>query len=228
MTTRPAGRRSRGWVGPDQPTPGSAADETPEADPESVARGIVLRRLTAAPRSRAELAADLAARDVPDDLATRVLDRFTEVGLIDDLAYAQTLVRTRRESRGLARRALQQELRRKGVGEEEAAVALEDLSIDDEVATAQALVAKRLPSTRGLPYETRVRRLAGLLARKGYGSGLALRVVRDALAAERAADHGAMDEGARDQGATDEGARTDESATDESAMGGGDPDQLVP
>ena len=189
MTThRRARQRPRGWAGPDQPTPGTAADETPEADPESVARGIVLRRLTAAPRSRAELAADLAARDVPDEVATRVLDRFTEVGLVDDQAYAQLLVRTRRDSRGLARRALQQELRRKGVGDEEAAAALDGITLDDEVATAEALVARRLPSTRGLPYETRVRRLAGLLARKGYGSGLALRVVRDALAAESDAE----------------------------------------
>ena len=185
---RRARQRPRGWAGPDQPTPGTAADETPEADPESVAKGIVLRRLTAAPRSRAELAADLAARDVPDDVATRVLDRFTEVGLVDDQAYAQLLVRTRRDSRGLARRALQQELRRKGVGDEEAAAALDGITLDDEVATAEALVARRLPSTRGLPYETRVRRLAGLLARKGYGSGLALRVVRDALAAESDAE----------------------------------------
>ena len=185
MTAQRRRQRSREWAGPDQPTPGSAADETPEADPESVAKGIVLRRLTAAPRSRSELAADLAARDVPDDVVTKVLDRFTEVGLVDDQAYAQMLVRTRRDSRGLARRALQQELRRKGVGDEEAAAALESVSADDELATAEALVAKRLPSTRGLPYETRVRRLAGMLARKGYSSGLALRVVRDAIADER-------------------------------------------
>jgi regulatory protein len=160
------------------------ADDTPEADPESVAKGIVLRRLTAAPRSRSELAADLAARDVPDDVAKRVLDRFTEVGLVDDQAYAEMLVRTRRDSRGLARRALQQELRRKGVGDEETAAALESVTADDEVATAEALVAKRLPSTRGLPYEVRVRRLAGMLARKGYSAGLAHRVVRDAIAAD--------------------------------------------
>ena len=184
MTAQRRRQRSRGWVGPDQPTPGSAADETPEADPESVAKGIVLRRLTAAPRSRSELAADLAARDVPDDVATKVLDRFTEVGLVDDQAYAQMLVRTRRDSRGLARRALQQELRRKGVGDEDASAALESVTADDEAATAEALVAKRLPSTRGLPYETRVRRLAGMLARKGYNSGLAHRVVRDAISAE--------------------------------------------
>ena len=185
---RRAGQRPRGWAGPDQPTPGTAADTTPEADPESVAKGIVLRRLTAAPRSRAELAADLSARDVPDDVATRVLDRFTEVGLVDDQAYARLLVRTRRDSRGLARRALQEELRRKGVGDEESAAALDAITLDDEVATAEGLVAKRLPSTRGMPYETRVRRLAGLLARKGYGPGLAIRVVRDALAAETDGD----------------------------------------
>jgi len=201
VTGQRARQRPRRWAGPDQPTPGTAADETPEADPESVAKGIVLRRLTAAPRSRAELAADLAARDVPDAVATRVLDRFTEVGLVDDQAYAQLLVRTRRDSRGLARRALQQELRRKGVGDEESAAALAAITLDDEVATAESLVARRLPSTRGLPYETRVRRLAGLLARKGYGSGLAMRVVREALTAEA----GDRDAPAAEPDASDDG-----------------------
>ena len=113
-----------------------------------------------------------------------MLDRFTEVGLVDDQAYAQMLVRTRRDSRGLARRALQQELRRKGVGDEEAAAALDGIGPTTRWPTAEALVARRLPSTRGLPYETRVRRLAGMLARKGYNSGLAMRVVREALAGE--------------------------------------------
>ncbi len=43
---------------------------------------------------------------------------------------------------------------------------------------------RRLRSTRGLPAEARVRRLAGLLARKGYPAGLAFAVVKQALAQE--------------------------------------------
>lgn len=175
-------RAARG--GADGPTPGSPADQTPEADPGSVARGIVLRKLTAAPRTRAQLAGDLAARNVPDEVATAVLDRFSEVGLVDDAAFADAWVRSRHAGRGLSRRALAHELRAKGVDDETATKAVNTLDAEDERAAAAALVARRLPSTSGLPREVRVRRLAGLLARKGYSSGLAMAVVREALAAE--------------------------------------------
>jgi regulatory protein len=186
VTAARRARVTRG--GPAGPTPGSAADATPDADPESVARGIVLRKLTAAPRTRAQLAADLAARAVPEEVAERVLDRFTEVGLVDDAAFAQSWVRSRHAGRGLSRRALAHELRRKGVDDETARAAVDELGPDDEAAAAAALVARRLPATRSLAPEARVRRLAGMLARKGYSSGLALRVVRDALAAEGLAE----------------------------------------
>jgi regulatory protein len=149
-----------------------------------VARQILLRKLTAAPRTRAELAADLAARDVPADVAEQALDRFTEVGLIDDAAFADAWVRSRHSTRGLSSRALQRELRKKGVDDETVNAALDAIDPESEAATAAALVARRLPSTRGLDRAARTRRLVGLLARKGYDGGLAIRVVRDALAAE--------------------------------------------
>lgn len=170
--------------GPAAPTPGSGADDAPDADPESVARGIVLRRLTAAPRTRAQLADDLAARAVPEDVAERVLDRFTEVGLVDDAAFAEAWVRSRHTGRRLSRRALTQELRRKGVDDETVTAAVGEIDADDERAAAAALVAKRLPATRGLAREARVRRLVGMLGRKGYSGGLAMAVVRAALSGE--------------------------------------------
>lgn len=158
--------------------------EAPEADPESVARTICLNQLTAAPRTRAQLATTLAKRGVPDQVAARVLDRFTEVGLIDDAAYAAAWVESRQAGRGLARRALAQELRTKGVAPEVAAQALESVSAEDELAAAEQLVRRKLAATRGLPTDARVRRLAGMLARKGYSAGLAYTVVREALSAE--------------------------------------------
>jgi regulatory protein len=190
VTARYVGGRSRGGrqggrrVGPDGPTPGTVADSGPEPDPESVARAIVLRRLTAAPRSRAQLTGDLAARNVPEEVAERVLDRFTEVGLIDDAAFAATWVRSRHATRGLSRSALRRELRDKGVDDETIAAAVEEIEPGDEVEAARALVARRLPATRGLATEARIRRLVGVLARKGYPGGLAMGVVRDALAVE--------------------------------------------
>ena len=62
------------------------------------------------------------------------------------------------------------------------------LDSEQEEETARALVQRRLPGTRGLDRDRRIRRLAGMLARKGYSEGLALKVVRDALAQEKETD----------------------------------------
>lgn len=148
-----------------------------------MARIVCLQLLTAAPRTRAQLAEALAKRGVPDEPAQRVLTRLGEVGLIDDAAFARAWVASRHRGRGLAGRALGQELRRRGVEPETAAAALDELDPGTERATAGALVRRRARSLVGLAPEVRARRLVGLLARKGYPSGLALAVVREELAA---------------------------------------------
>jgi regulatory protein len=163
-----------------------ADDHEVEPDPESVARTICLNLLTAAPRSRAELAKALRKRRVPAEVAEHVLDRLTDVNLIDDAAYAEAFVESRHRSRGLARSALRTELRRKGVDEAVAGAAVEQIDPDAELVAAQTLVARRLPTTTGLAPDARVRRLAGMLQRKGYPAGLAYRVVREALQADGA------------------------------------------
>jgi len=153
-----------------------------------VARAVVLRRLAMGPRTRSQLREAVLARDVPEPIADAVLDRFTEVGLVDDLEFAREWVRIRHRDKGLSRRALANELRRKGVEPALVEAALDGadgVDSDDERAAAEALVAKKLPSSRGLDHPRRVNRLVGLLARKGYGPGLAGAVVRRALAAER-------------------------------------------
>jgi SOS response regulatory protein OraA/RecX len=149
-----------------------------------VARLICLRMLTAAPRTRAQLAAELRRRRVPQDAADAVLSRFAEVKLIDDATFAQAWVESRHQGRGLAGRMLAAELGRRGVPRSDIKAAVEQLTPDAELATARALVERRLASTRGLPGPARVRRLASVLARKGYGPGLTYRVVREALEAE--------------------------------------------
>ena len=156
----------------------------PPADPVDVARQICLHQLEFAPRTRAELAATLAKKGVDGDVAEQVLGRFTEVGMIDDAAFAALWVSSRHRGRGLAGPALRQELRRKGVEEPLIAEAVEQLDPEQERATARALVERKLRTTRGLPTDARVRRLAGMLARKGYPAGVAFAVVREALAEE--------------------------------------------
>lgn len=154
----------------------------PAADPHERARQICLQQLGCAPRTRAELAATLAARGVPDDAAAEVLGRFADVGLIDDALFARMWVASRHRGRGLAGRALRQELWRKGVAGETVQEAVGALDPDQERATARALVDRRLGATRGLAPDVRMRRLAGLLSRKGYSGSVAFSVVREALA----------------------------------------------
>ncbi len=161
--------------------PAADPERDPDADPEAVARQILLRSLSAQPRTRAELAIKLAQRNVPTPVAERVLDRFEEVGLVDDDAFARAWVESRHRGKGLSRRALAAELRRRGVADHTAATALDALDPEVELQSARVLVRRKLGSTAGLPPQVRLRRLAGLLARKGYPAGLAMAVVRAEL-----------------------------------------------
>jgi regulatory protein len=192
-------RRTGGQAGPGRPDrttdqPGSRlrgrrgrgpAELDPDADPVAVAREICLRLLTDRARTRQELAQALRRKGVPDEAAQSVLERFDEVGLIDDAAFAGQWVRSRHTQRGLARRAIAMELRRKGVSDEDAGEALAEVDTESEERRARELVDRKLRSLALGTAEQRAaagRRLVGMLARKGYGAGIAYRVVKEALA----------------------------------------------
>lgn len=181
-------RRTSGrWRADEPPTTGAAAHDA-EPDPEQVARAIALRMLTDAPRSRAQLAQAMARKGVPDEVAVAVLDRFTEVGLVDDAQYAELLVRSRHTERGLASTALRAELRRRGVDDEVSQQALAQLTPEQEESTARRLVARKLDATATLDTPVRVRRTLAALGRKGYPPGLVARLVREELARREVSD----------------------------------------
>jgi regulatory protein len=169
------------WTG-SAPLPDDPVARGPEADAEAVARKILLDQLTGQARSRRELAGKLAAKNVPGEVAARLLDRFEEVGLVDDEAFARSWVSSRLPGKGLAKRALAQELRRKGVDDEVAREVLDEVDPAEEEAAARALVRRKLRSLSRVDDATATRRLVGMLARKGYGSGLSFAVVKDELA----------------------------------------------
>ena len=158
----------------------------PDPGGEEAARLICLRLLTSGPRTRAQLATALRKRRVPDEVADSVLGRFAEVGLIDDAAFARAWVESRHHGRGLARKALAAELRQRGVADREVRSAVGLLGPQDELATAQRLVARRVAASRGKPMPVRARQLMSMLARKGYLAGLAAQVVREALEQDQA------------------------------------------
>lgn len=169
------------WGAADPP-PEDPEAAGPDADAESVARTILLDQLAGRARSRKELADALAKRQVPAELARRLLDRFEEVGLVDDEAFARSWVASRQSTKGLAPRALAQELRRKGVADEVVREAVDDVDPESQEQAARALVRKKLRSLSRVDDTTATRRLVGMLARKGYSSGMAFAIVRDELA----------------------------------------------
>ncbi|WP_238161761.1 regulatory protein RecX [Kribbella antibiotica] len=151
------------------------------SDPAQVARQILLDKLSGQPRTRAELADVLAERGIADEVADQVLDRFIEVGLIDDAAFATAWVESRHRGRGLGKRALAQELRRRGVDDELSRDALEELPPEQEAERARELVRKKLRSMRSLDRQVAMRRLLGMLARKGYPGGMAMGIIKEEL-----------------------------------------------
>ncbi|MEP7019213.1 MAG: regulatory protein RecX [Pseudonocardiales bacterium] len=166
----------------------------PPGDPESVARTICLRQLDQRARTRAELAATLARRGVPDDAARSVLDRLTEVGLIDDGALAESYALAVQRGRGLAARAVAMKLRQRGIDEPIVQSAVGQIDADSEAAAARSLVARRLPSLRGLDPQAQARRLVALLARRGYPPGLSHQIVRDSLSQAEIGDPAELDD----------------------------------
>lgn len=159
---------------------------TPDARAEQLeaARDLVLRRLVRCPAPRAALAELLERKEVCPDVAAEVLDRLEAVGLVDDAAYAAVLARTRFAEKGAARRAIAEELRRKGLGEEHIVAALDQIDGADERAAALVLARKRLAATRGLAGPVRRRRALAHLGRKGYSQATAADAVEAALAEE--------------------------------------------
>ena len=155
-------------------------DAGPPADPVGAAREIVLRQLTTRARSRAELRAALDARGVPPEVSEEVLERFSEVSLVDDEAFARAWAESRQRG-GRSSRVIRQELRTKGVDADTIADTMADLDADADYLAAQAFAEKRVNSMRALDPAVRRRRLTGALARRGFSSGVVGRVLRQVL-----------------------------------------------
>jgi len=147
-------------------------------DALSQARNIALRQLAHSPKTRQQLEQTLLKKDISPELIVEVLDRFTEVGLVDDLAYAHLFVRSKCAAKKISRSSLMRELRAKGVAEDLALTAVAVISDEDEYQLARDAAEKKLRSMRGLSREVVSRRLFSMLARRGYSSAIAIKVLK--------------------------------------------------
>lgn len=149
------------------------------------AKDVILYALSMSPKTRKQLADKLKEKEIPDEAANDALNRMTEVGLIDDVQFAKSWVYSRHTYKGLSAMAIKRELKQKGVEEEIINDALENLGHDEEWERALELVKRKAHSTRNVPHDSRVRRLVGMLARKGYNGNIAFNAVKEVLNEEK-------------------------------------------
>ncbi|WP_040160957.1 regulatory protein RecX [Nigerium massiliense] len=158
--------------------PADLVGDQPPADPVAVAREIVLRQLDVRARTRDELERALAKKGVPHEAGRQVLDRFTELGLVDDAAFAEQWVEGQ-QRRMKSRRVLRQELRHKGVDGDIVDEALSEVGEADDYAAALAYGRRKAAGLAKLEPAVRYRRLMGALARRGFSSAVSHRVYRE-------------------------------------------------
>lgn len=159
-------------------------NELPHDEQVDRAKTTILNILSMVAKTRSQLETRLAEKGYSPDVIEEAIDRMVEVGVIDDASFARTYASSRHAGRGLARRAISRELHQKGIDAELIEEALETVDEDAERQRAVELVRKKARSTQGLETQARVRRLVGMLARKGYPGNVAFSVVKEVLAEE--------------------------------------------
>lgn len=160
-----------------------SATTTPVESAER-AREMALRILGNSPRSAEQLREGLRKRHVVEPVIEEIIDRYVEVGLLNDAELAATVARTRHRERGASRWAIGTELRRKGFEQPDIDAALAQIDDDDEYHRARELAIQRWRKLEGLDHQVRVRRTVGMLGRKGYSPGVAFEVVKSLSSAD--------------------------------------------
>ncbi len=128
-----------------------------------------MRMLNRRAMTRAEMEGKLGERGHDQDVVAEGLDRLERLGALDDAQVGRLMVAQLTRDRPAGAALLVEKLCARGLSEDLAERIVGDhLSGDDAEASARALVEQRLPSLRHCDPPTRARRLAGLLARRGF------------------------------------------------------------
>ena len=146
---------------------------------EQRAKNVLLHQLSRSMKTRFQLAEILKKREIPEEIAVAVLDRFTEAQLIDDAVFASAYVRSRLDN-GRSASAIRSELRRKGVADSLISANLASVDSEVEQRIANELASNRYRRMLNLDAEVRKRRLLGFLQRRGFSQAVAYRAISNA------------------------------------------------
>lgn len=136
------------------------------------------RALAIRPRSEQEIRQSLRRAGFAEDMTEQVIERLKDYRLLDDRAFAISWTQSRMRFRPRSKRLIQRELTDKGVPQEEAAEATDDID-DDE--TALVLARRRAARLQGLDRRTRIRRLSSYLQARGFARNTIARTVTSIL-----------------------------------------------
>ena len=116
-------------------------------------------------RSESEIRQNLSKHEIPSDVIEQTLERLRENRLADDHQFARAWVENRNTFRPRSRRALQMELRQKGLSDETSQSALEGLDEEALAYEAGLKKARRLQSEEWSGFR---KKLSEHLARRGF------------------------------------------------------------
>jgi len=117
------------------------------------------------PRSITEVRRNLKKKGFDETAIETALTRLQEIGLLDDVAFANYWVEQRETFKPRSQMALRQELMQKGV---DRAIIDEAIRMVDEEAAARKAAEKKLYSWRNLPEDQFKKKANSFLQRKGF------------------------------------------------------------
>lgn len=141
------------------------------------AREVALRQLDVRARSRSELETAITSRGFSSEVAASVIERLTQLGLVDDLAFARAFSRGRFEAAGKTGSVLRVDLHRKGISPEIIDTVLSEIGVDEQFERALNLAQKKMRSMPNCDDQAVRRRIFSMLGRKGYSPQVCIRVL---------------------------------------------------
>ncbi|WP_163633126.1 regulatory protein RecX [Microbacterium sp. B35-04] len=173
-------RASSGGRGRPRKPAGAGAGAGDDADAAATAERGLVKKLRGRQLSVSEAKTYLGQYDLDADAVAAILDAFLERGYLDDMRLAEQVVHSGVDRKGQGRQVIAQSLAKRGVPRDVADAALAELP-DDDAERALEFARSKAGSLRGLERDVALRRLAGQLARRGYGGSMALNAARTAL-----------------------------------------------
>ncbi len=147
---------------------------------EEDVRKALLKLLERSSKSSGQLRTLLLEKEFPVQLVDQMIDRFIEVGLIDDLSLAKDFTEVAVTRKSKAKSVIARELRAKHFPQEAIDAAISEIDSDSELEAAKKLAETRFRQLMKLEPEVRTRRLSSYLMRKGYSSSVVWAAVRHA------------------------------------------------